>query len=41
MPGLVGAPAVTFELPDPTGATHRLQDFAGHFLLLVFHRHLR
>jgi peroxiredoxin len=33
-------PAVPFELPDLAGDVHRLSDFAGDWLLLVFHRHL-
>lgn len=37
---LVGRPAVPFALRDPEGALHRLEDHAGHWLLLVFHRHL-
>lgn len=35
-----GQPAVPFELNDTRGGTHRLSDFRGHWLLLVFHRHL-
>ena len=31
---------VPFCLPDHTGAMHRSADFAGRWLLLVFHRHL-
>lgn len=37
---MVGAPAVDFELPDTEGRTHRLADYAGRWLLMVFHRHL-
>ncbi len=37
---LVGKPAVPFELPDIDGRIHRLEDDRGHWLLLVFHRHL-
>lgn len=33
-------PAVDFDLPDTEGARHRLADYTGHWLLLVFHRHL-
>ena len=33
-------PAVDFELPDIKGAVHRSADYGGHWLLLVFHRHL-
>jgi peroxiredoxin len=35
-----GRPAIPFELPDAEGRTHRLGDYRGHWLLLVFHRHL-
>ncbi|CAG1008329.1 hypothetical protein MYXO_03714 [Myxococcaceae bacterium] len=41
MASLVGSKAPDFELAEPSGAVHRLADFAGHYLLLVFHRHLR
>jgi hypothetical protein len=27
-------------LPDTNGRTHRLADYAGRWLLMVFHRHL-
>jgi peroxiredoxin len=37
---LVGDPAVPFALPDAGGRLHRLEDYSGHWLLLVFHRHL-
>jgi peroxiredoxin len=40
MPDLTGRPAVPFSLPDSTGTVHRLEDYRGHWLLLVFHRHL-
>ena len=36
----VGKKAVGFELQDGSGAVHPLQDYAGHWVLLVFHRHL-
>ena len=36
----VGDPAVPFALPDAEGLLHRLEDYGGHWLLLVFHRHL-
>jgi peroxiredoxin len=36
----VGKPAVSFDLPDTQGARHRLEDYRGRFLLMVFHRHL-
>ena len=35
-----GRSAVDFELQDTAGNTHRLADFHGRWLLLVFHRHL-
>jgi peroxiredoxin len=35
-----GKPAVDFALATATGETRRLADFSGHWLLLVFHRHL-
>lgn len=37
---LVGGPAVAFELPDADGRVHRLDEYRGRWLLLVFHRHL-
>ena len=40
MSSSVGKPAVEFELKDPCGAVHRLEDYTGQWLLLVFHRHL-
>ncbi len=36
----VGQPAVPFALEDAEGRVHRLEDFRGRWLLLVFHRHL-
>ena len=36
----VGKPAIPFELVDTADATHRLSDYQGKWLLLVFHRHL-
>lgn len=36
----IGERAVPFELPDASGVVHRLEDSAGNWLLLVFHRHL-
>ncbi|NIL98168.1 MAG: redoxin domain-containing protein [Planctomycetales bacterium] len=36
----VGKTAVSFELPDTQGHVHRLEDYAGRWLLMVFHRHL-
>jgi peroxiredoxin len=35
-----GRPAIPFALLDAEGRTHRLSDYRGHWLLLVFHRHL-
>jgi peroxiredoxin len=35
-----GKAAAPFSLPDGEGKTHRLEDFRGSWLLLVFHRHL-
>jgi peroxiredoxin len=32
--------AVPFALTDSRGHTHTLTDYEGHWLLLVFHRHL-
>ena len=40
MPDLTGQPAVLFTLHDSSGEPHRLEDYRGHWLLLVFHRHL-
>ncbi len=40
MPNRVGQAAVDFELTDAQDAVHRLGDYAGSWLLLVFHRHL-
>lgn len=37
---LVGRRAVPFALLDLDGRLHSLDDFAGRWLLLVFHRHL-
>jgi peroxiredoxin len=37
---LTGNSAPPFTLNDSTGHTHRLEDYRGHWLLLVFHRHL-
>ena len=36
----VGTAAVPFELTDALGVVRRLDQYAGHWLLLVFHRHL-
>ncbi len=35
-----GQPAVGFRLPEITGRWHQLANYSGHWLLLVFHRHL-
>jgi peroxiredoxin len=40
MQDLTGKPAIPFTLPDSAGQRHRLADYRGHWLLLVFHRHL-
>ncbi len=40
MNSLLGQAAPPFELKDTIGNIHRLSDDAGHWLLLVFHRHL-
>jgi peroxiredoxin len=37
---LESRPAIDFALPDTAGAMHRLADYRGRWLLLVFHRHL-
>ena len=35
-----GHPAAGFRLPEITGRWQQLADYSGHWLLLVFHRHL-
>ena len=35
-----GSPSPPFALPDAAGEMHTLEEFRGHWLLLVFHRHL-
>jgi len=40
MSNLTGKPAIPFQLHDTTGQPHHLSDFAGRWLLMVFHRHL-
>ena len=40
MKPLTGRPAIPFALNDSAGHRHRLEDYRGHWLLLVFHRHL-
>ncbi|MCE5336173.1 MAG: peroxiredoxin family protein [Desulfobacteraceae bacterium] len=37
---LVGSSAIGFNLPDFEGNAHRLEDYRGSWLLMVFHRHL-
>jgi len=37
---LTSKPAADFALPDTAGKVHRLADYRGRWLLLVFHRHL-
>jgi peroxiredoxin len=40
MTSRVDQPAVPFALPDADGTVYRLEQYAGSWLLLVFHRHL-
>lgn len=40
MKDLTGKAAVPFTLSDSNGQVRRLEDFRGHWLLLMFHRHL-
>jgi hypothetical protein len=40
MGNLVGQPAFPFDLLDAEGKSHRLGDYRGSWLLMVFHRHL-
>jgi peroxiredoxin len=37
---LTGKSAAPFELRDTNGRIHRLEDYRGSWLLMVFHRHL-
>ncbi|MBU0675456.1 MAG: peroxiredoxin family protein [Proteobacteria bacterium] len=37
---LKNQPAIPFELKDAKGFSHRLADYQGGWLLMVFHRHL-
>lgn len=37
---LVNQPAIPFQLQDASGQGHRLEDYKGSWLLMVFHRHL-
>ena len=39
--GHLGRPAFPFRLTDERGRLHALESCRGHWLLLVFHRHLR
>lgn len=36
----IGHGALSFSLPDTEGKIHRLEDYAGNWLLMVFLRHL-
>jgi peroxiredoxin len=38
--GLKGKPAIPFTLSDAGRRIHRLEDYRGKWLLMVFHRHL-
>jgi peroxiredoxin len=40
MSNLTDKAAIPFTLNDSAGHPHRLEDYRGHWLLLVFHRHL-
>lgn len=40
MKSQVGSPAVAFVLEDTAGKVHRVEQFRGRWLLMVFHRHL-
>jgi hypothetical protein len=40
MKSKVWSPAVPCALEDTAGAVHRLEQYRGHWLLMVFHRHL-
>ena len=40
MKSKIGLPAVAFVLEDTAGTVHRLEQYRGHWLLMVFHRHL-
>jgi peroxiredoxin len=37
---LLEKPAIPFDLQDANGESYNLDDFAGRWLLMVFHRHL-
>ncbi len=36
----MGDEAIDFVLRDSSGTAYRLLDYRGHWVLLVFHRHL-
>ena len=36
----IGEPAISFKLMDVDGNVYQLEDYAGKWLLMVFHRHL-
>jgi peroxiredoxin len=38
--GWEGKPAIPFSLSDARGRIHRVEDYRGKWLLMVFHRHL-
>jgi hypothetical protein len=40
MKSKVGLPAVGLALEDTAGAVHRVEQYRGHWLLMVFLRHL-
>lgn len=40
MANLTGKPATPFSLLDSEGNRHHLENYKGHWLLMVFHRHL-
>lgn len=40
MEDLTGKPAIHFSLQDSEGHGHRLENYRGNWLLMVFHRHL-
>jgi peroxiredoxin len=38
--GLKGKAAIPFSIADAGGRVHRLDEYRGKWLLMVFHRHL-
>ena len=40
MKKMTGQTAVRFNLVDNEGKQHKLEDYKGSWLLMVFHRHL-